>query len=292
MSEPCINGRFYRSKKLRKRWEIRIDLPQYGLSRGLEWKLMDKAANPAGRQGERGDGSCYHRSTVREEGIRLEEIGMLTGLGRPNKPGRMGERLGSIIPLEELTTGTPILDMRTLPHIKLVMKFSGARRAAHGPIPYAGVSPSSLMTAQLYAIPHRKGCKIFLLFLLTSACVPPTISLLLWSTLSHGTSHSEQAPISLLTGRGFVVSPYDSQQNFPSTLSQRAPWREQGSYGICAWELVGSQTLFSSVLSRLGGPFRRHGEGKQTNAPPFHLSQQILSVDAVHKPLLSSSALR
>ncbi len=39
--EPSINVRFYRSKKWRRRWEIRIDLPQYGLTRGLEDKLMD-----------------------------------------------------------------------------------------------------------------------------------------------------------------------------------------------------------------------------------------------------------
>src|SRR6266446_1808285 len=108
--------------------------------------------DPASRQGERGDGSCYHRSTVREEGIRLEDIGMLTRLGRPNKPSSMGERLGSIIPLEELTTGTPILDMGALSQIKVVSKFPGAGRAAHLSSPSAGVSPSSLITAQLYAI--------------------------------------------------------------------------------------------------------------------------------------------
>src|SRR6266446_5638789 len=97
--------------------------------------------DPASRQGERGDGSWCQRSTVREEGIRLEEIGMLTRLGRPNKPGRMGERLGSIIPLEELTTGTRILDMHALPHIKVVGKFPGASRAAHGLIPFCWCIP-------------------------------------------------------------------------------------------------------------------------------------------------------
>jgi hypothetical protein len=78
---------------------------------------------------------------ARAEGIRLEEIGMLTRLGRPNKPRSMGERLGSIIPLEELSTGTPILDMRALPHIKVVMKFSGARRATHGVLPFGWCVP-------------------------------------------------------------------------------------------------------------------------------------------------------
>jgi hypothetical protein len=75
------------------------------------------------------------------ESIRLEGIGMLTRLGRPNKPSRMGERLGSIIPLEELTTGTPILDMHALPHIKVVGKFPGASRAAHGLIPFCCCVP-------------------------------------------------------------------------------------------------------------------------------------------------------
>ncbi len=36
--------------------------------------------------------------------------------------------------------------------------------------------------------------------------------------------------------------------HFPSTISQRMSQREQGSYLIGAWELVWSQTLFSSVL--------------------------------------------
>jgi hypothetical protein len=66
---------------------------------------------------------------------------VLTRLGRPNQPSRMGERLGSIIPLEELPTGTRILDMRTLSQIKVVMKCSGARRAAHGLIPFCWCVP-------------------------------------------------------------------------------------------------------------------------------------------------------
>jgi hypothetical protein len=66
---------------------------------------------------------------------------MLTRLGRPNKPSSMGERLGSIIPLEDLPTGTRILDMHALPHIKVVMKFSGASRAAHGVIPFCWCVP-------------------------------------------------------------------------------------------------------------------------------------------------------
>src|SRR5437879_4830910 len=64
--------------------------------------------DPAGTRGKGGDGSWCQRSTAREEGIRLKEIRMLTRVGRPNRPSRMGERLGSIIPLEELPTGTPI----------------------------------------------------------------------------------------------------------------------------------------------------------------------------------------
>src|SRR2546425_12272176 len=41
----------------------------------------------AGTRGERGDGSWCQRSTAREEGMRLEEIGMSAGLGRPNDEG-------------------------------------------------------------------------------------------------------------------------------------------------------------------------------------------------------------
>src|SRR2546426_3857679 len=102
------------------------------------------AHNPtsqAGTRRERGDGSWCQRSTVRAEGLRLEEVGVLTRLGRPNKPSSMGERLGSIIPLEELPTGTPILDMRALSQIKVVRKFPGAGRAAHGLIPFGWCVP-------------------------------------------------------------------------------------------------------------------------------------------------------
>jgi hypothetical protein len=67
--------------------------------------------------------------------MRLEEIGMLAGLGRPNAQGSRAYGLQRIIPLEELTTGTRILDMRALPQIKLVMKFPCACRAAHVVIP-------------------------------------------------------------------------------------------------------------------------------------------------------------
>ena len=85
--------------------------------------------------------SWCQRSTARAEGLRLEEVGMLTRLGRPNKPRSMGERLGSIIPLEELPTGTPILDMGALSQIKVVRKFPGAGRAAHGVIPFGWCVP-------------------------------------------------------------------------------------------------------------------------------------------------------
>src|SRR6266581_6193566 len=97
--------------------------------------------DPAGTRGERDDLSCRQRSTVRAEGLRLEEIGVLTRLGRPNKPSSMGERLGSIIPLEELPTGTPILDMGALSQIKVVRKLPGAGRAAHGVLPFGWCIP-------------------------------------------------------------------------------------------------------------------------------------------------------
>src|SRR3989442_817049 len=58
--------------------------------------------DPAGTRGERGDGSWCQRSTARAEGLRLEEIGVLTRLGRPNDEGGPPYGLERIIPLEEL----------------------------------------------------------------------------------------------------------------------------------------------------------------------------------------------
>jgi len=72
---------------------------------------------------------------AREEGMRLEEIGMSAGLGRPNDEGGPPYGLERIIPLEELPTATRILDVCALPEIKFILKFPGAGRAAHGVIP-------------------------------------------------------------------------------------------------------------------------------------------------------------
>ena len=70
-----------------------------------------------------------------EEGMRLQEIRMLAGLGRPNDEGVTPYGLERIIPLEELPTATRILDVCALPEIKFILKFPGAGRAAHGVIP-------------------------------------------------------------------------------------------------------------------------------------------------------------
>jgi hypothetical protein len=92
-------------------------------------------------KGERGDVSCRQRSTAREEGLRLDEIGMLAGLGWANAQVSRAYGLQRIIPLEELATGTSILDMRALPQIKLVIKFPCACRAAHVVIPFCCCVP-------------------------------------------------------------------------------------------------------------------------------------------------------
>src|SRR5216683_6977569 len=64
--------------------------------------------SPAGTRGEGGDGAWCQRSTAGEEGMRLEEIGMPTGLGRANDEGGPPYGLERIIPLEELPTETRI----------------------------------------------------------------------------------------------------------------------------------------------------------------------------------------
>jgi len=87
---------------------------------------------------------------------------VLTRLGRPNKPSSMGERLGKIIPLEELTTGTPILDMRALSQIKVVSKFPGAGRAAHGLIPFCWCVPLLAHDCPIIRHSSLKDHKIFL----------------------------------------------------------------------------------------------------------------------------------
>jgi hypothetical protein len=79
--------------------------------------------------------------TAREEGLRLDEIGMLAGLGWANAQVSRAYGLQRIIPLEELATGTSILDMRALPQIKLVIKFPCACRAAHVVIPFCCCVP-------------------------------------------------------------------------------------------------------------------------------------------------------
>ena len=204
------------------------------------------AHNPtsqAGTRRERGDGSWCQRSTVRAEGLRLEEVGVLTRLGRPNKPSSMGERLGSIIPLEELPTGTPILDMRALSQIKVVRKFPGAGRAAHGLIPFGWCVP--LLAYGRLIIRHllsKRSQNFSVIFLDIGIRFPYTFFAPIWSTFSHGKSHSPQAPISLLMDRGFVMSPH----RLPDTLRlcdlfiQRLPLRirdeahpQASAYGQC-----------------------------------------------------------
>src|SRR5882724_314855 len=108
-------------------WSMPATSPLLWLNGMHEHSQKDQACT----KGKRGDLSCWQRSMARAEGLRLEEIGVLTRLGRSNKPSSMGERLGSIIPLEELPTGTPILDMGALSQIKVMSKFPGAGRAAH-----------------------------------------------------------------------------------------------------------------------------------------------------------------
>ena len=76
-----------------------------------------------------------------EEGMRLEEIGMSAGLGRPNDEGGPPYGLERIIPLEELPTATRILDVCALPEIKFILKFPGAGRAAHGVLPFGWCVP-------------------------------------------------------------------------------------------------------------------------------------------------------
>ena len=110
----------------------------------LLWPNDMHAHSPKYQQGIRRERCAFswcQRSTARAEGLRFEEVRVLTRLGRPNQPSSMGERLGSIIPLEELPTGTPILDMRALSQIKVVRKFPGAGRAAHGLIPFGWCVP-------------------------------------------------------------------------------------------------------------------------------------------------------
>jgi hypothetical protein len=72
---------------------------------------------------------------------------------------------------------------------------------------YSFVSPSSLIAAQLYAIFHIKGNKIFLLFALTSTFVPFTLSLLLMADLLGWEVYRGKAPIFVPRDRGFVLSP-------------------------------------------------------------------------------------
>ncbi len=115
----------------------------------------------AGTQGERGDLSCCQRSMAREEGMRLEEIGMPTGLGQANAQGSRADGLQRIIPLEELTTGTPILDMGALPEIKVVMKFPGACRAAHCVILFCCCVPLLAHCRQIIRNSSSKRSQIF-----------------------------------------------------------------------------------------------------------------------------------
>ena len=146
---------------------------------------------------------------ARAEGLRLEEIGVLTRLGRPNKPSSMGERLGSIIPLEELPTGTPILDMGALSQIKVVRKFPGAGRAAHGVLPFGWCIPLLVHDRPIIRHPSSKRSQNFsplaVDFLL---CSPYTLYRSFWSTFTLEGLYRHR-PRSSHMDRGFVVSPYD-----------------------------------------------------------------------------------
>ena len=123
-----------------------------------------------GTRRDRGDVSCCQRSTAREEGLRLAEIGMLAGLGWANAHGSSAEGLQWVIPLEELSTGTPILNMRALPEIKVMIKFTATCRAAHGVIPFRCCVPLLTYSCPIICNFYKKDYKIFLLFFLTFVC--------------------------------------------------------------------------------------------------------------------------
>ena len=146
---------------------------------------------PAGTRGERGDGSWCQRSTAREEGMRLEEIRMPTGLRRANGEGGTPYGLQRIIPLEELPTGTRILNMRALPEIKVVSKFPGACRATHGVIPFCWCVPLLAHYRPIIRYPSSKRSQnIFGNYLDIGMCSPYTLTapmadLLGWEVSLH-----------------------------------------------------------------------------------------------------------
>jgi hypothetical protein len=79
---------------------------------------------------------CWRRFLrKRHTRIRFEKIGVLAGLGWADAQQRRGECSDGVIPLEALTTGTQILDMRALRQIALVTKYDVAGWAAHGVLP-------------------------------------------------------------------------------------------------------------------------------------------------------------
>ena len=130
----------------------------------------------AGTRRERGDCSWCQRSTARAEGFRLEEIRVLTRLGRPNKPSRV------------------------------VGKFPGASRAAHGLIPLCWCVP--LLAYDRPSIRHSSSKRlqnIFVISLDIGMCSSYNIFAPM-VTFSLCVVSLRQAPISLLTDRGFVVS--------------------------------------------------------------------------------------
>ena len=95
-------------------------------------------------------------------------------------------------------------------------------------------------------------------------------------------------------GRGFVLSPEQLPAKLPlHHLSERVL---EGT-GIVFNRCLGVGLVPDSFLVFAVPPWCLLQEaekmaGTQTNAPPFHASQSIVSVYAVHTPLLSASARR
>ncbi len=72
---------------------------------------------------------------MREEGLRIPQFSVLTGFGRPNAERSIAEGLARIIPLEELTARTFIIDVQAVSQIKIVTKFDFTCWAVHRLVP-------------------------------------------------------------------------------------------------------------------------------------------------------------